>query len=212
VDLHTVIEGPSGGTGGETGALGREHLEEELCGLRLRISPAAFFQTNTEMAERLYAVVREYARLTGTERLFDLYCGIGTIGLVLAAAAGEVWGVETVPEAVADAEENARRNGIANARFVPGDARGAIRPLLERAGPPDVVVVDPPRAGLSKKLVRRVIECGAPRIVYVSCNPTTLAPNAAQLAEAGYRLLRVRPVDMFPHTPHIECVALLERE
>jgi 23S rRNA (uracil1939-C5)-methyltransferase len=212
VDLHTVIEGPSGGTGGETGALGREHLEEELCGLRLRISPAAFFQTNTEMAERLYAVVREYARLTGTERLFDLYCGIGTIGLVLAAAAGEVWGVESVPEAVADAEENARRNGIANVRFVPGDARGAIRPLLEQAGPPDVVVVDPPRAGLSKKVVRRVIECGAPRIVYVSCNPTTLAPNAAQLGEAGYRLLRVRPVDMFPHTPHIECVALLERE
>jgi 23S rRNA (uracil1939-C5)-methyltransferase len=212
VDLHTVIEGPSGGTEGQTGALGREHLEEELCGLRLRVSPAAFFQTNTEMAERLYAVVREYARLTGTERLFDLYCGIGTIGLVLAAAAGEVWGVETVPEAVADAEENARRNGIANARFVGGDARGAIRTLLERAGPPDVVVVDPPRAGLSKKVVRRVIECGAPRIVYVSCNPTTLAPNAAQLAEAGYRLLRVRPVDMFPHTPHIECVALLERE
>jgi 23S rRNA (uracil1939-C5)-methyltransferase len=210
VDLHTVIEGPSGGTEGQTGALGREHLTEEVCGLRLRISPAAFFQTNTEMAERLYAVVREYAGLSGTERLFDLYCGIGTIGLVLAGGADEVWGVESVPEAVADAEENARRNGIANARFVAGDARGEIRPLLERAGRPDVVVVDPPRAGLPKKVVRRVIECGAPRIVYVSCNPTTLAPNAAQLAEAGYRLRRVRPVDMFPHTPHIECVALLE--
>jgi 23S rRNA (uracil1939-C5)-methyltransferase len=96
-------------------------------------------------------------------------------------------------------------------RFVAADARLGIRPLLEQAGRPDVVVVDPPRAGLSKKVVRRVIECEAPRIVYVSCNPTTLAPNAAQLGEAGYRLSRVRPVDMFPQTPHSECVALLER-
>jgi 23S rRNA (uracil1939-C5)-methyltransferase len=211
VDLHTVIEGPSGDTGGETGALGRERVSEQLCGLRLDISPRAFFQTNTEMAERLYAVTAEYAALSGRERVFDLYCGIGTIGLVLAARAGEVWGIEAVPEAVADAEENARRNEIANARFVAGDARTAIRPLVEREGRPDVVVVDPPRSGLSKKVVRRVIECDASRIVYVSCNPTTLAPNAAQLAEAGYRLRRVRAVDMFPQTPHIECVALLER-
>jgi 23S rRNA (uracil1939-C5)-methyltransferase len=212
VDLHTVIEGPSGGTEGETGALGREHLEEEVCGLTLRISPPAFFQTNTEMAERLYAIASEYAGLTGRERLFDLYCGIGTIGLVLARGAGEVWGVETVRAAVVDAEQNALRNGITNARFVTGDVRVSSRPLLERAGRPDVVVVDPPRAGLSKKVVRRVIECEAPRIVYISCNPTTLAPNAAQLAEAGYRLRRVRPVDMFPQTPHIECVALLEKQ
>jgi 23S rRNA (uracil1939-C5)-methyltransferase len=211
VDLHTTIEGPSGGTDGPTGALGREYLEEELCGLRLRISPGAFFQTNTEMAERLYAVATEYAGLSGRERLFDLYCGIGTIGLVMAGRAGEVWGIETVEEAVRNAEENAARNAIGNARFATGDARLEIRPLLERAGRPDVVVVDPPRAGLSKKVARRVIECGATRIVYVSCNPTTLAPNAAQLAEAGYRLRRVRPVDMFPQTPHIECVALLEK-
>jgi 23S rRNA (uracil1939-C5)-methyltransferase len=212
VDLHTVVEGPSGGTDGPTGVLGREHLEEELCGLRLRISPGAFFQTNTEMAERLYGVATEYAGLRGRERVFDLYCGIGTIGLVMAAEAGEVWGIETVEEAVRDAEENAARNGVGNANFMRGDARVAISPLLERAGRPDVVVVDPPRAGLSKKIVRRVIECAARRIVYVSCNPTTLAPNAAQLAEAGYRLRRVRPVDMFPQTPHIECVAVLERE
>jgi 23S rRNA (uracil1939-C5)-methyltransferase len=116
-----------------------------------------------------------------------------------------------VPEAIADAEENARLNRIENAQFRAGDARKEIRPLWEEAGKPDVVVVDPPRAGLSKKVVRRVIECDAPRIVYVSCNPTTLAPNAAQLAEAGYRVRRVRPVDMFPQTPHIECVALLEK-
>jgi 23S rRNA (uracil1939-C5)-methyltransferase len=148
--------------------------------------------------------------VTGRERVFDLFCGIGTLGLTLASHAGEIWGVEIVPEAITDAEENARLNGIPNARFRVGDARKAIRPLLEEAGRPDLVVVDPPRAGLSKKVVRRVIECDAPRIVYVSCNPTTLAPNASQLAEAGYRLRRVRPVDMFPQTPHIECVALLE--
>jgi 23S rRNA (uracil1939-C5)-methyltransferase len=211
VDLHTVIEGDSGGTEGPTGVLGAEHLEEELGGLRFRISGPAFFQTNTEMAERLYRIATEYADLEGTERVFDLYSGIGTIALVLARAAGEVWGLETVGDAVVDAEENARLNGIENAHFLAADVRLGVRPLLERAGKPDLVVVDPPRAGLSQKIVRRVIECEASRIVYVSCNPTTLAPNAAQLTEAGYRLRRVKPVDMFPHTPHIECVALLER-
>jgi 23S rRNA (uracil1939-C5)-methyltransferase len=211
VDLHTVIEGDSGGTDGPTGVLGEERLREELCGLRLEMSHGAFFQTNTEMAERLYAVAAELAELSGAERVFDLYCGIGTIGLTMAGRAGEVWGLEIVPEAIADAERNAERNGIANARFLAGNARTGVRPLLEEAGRPDVVVLDPPRAGLSQKIVRRVIECEAQRIVYVSCNPTTLAPNAAQLVEAGYRLRRVRPVDMFPQTPHIECVALLEK-
>jgi 23S rRNA (uracil1939-C5)-methyltransferase len=212
VDLHTVIEGPSGGTDGPTGVLDRERLGEELCGLRLQISHAAFFQTNTEMAERLYGVAREYAGLSGRERVFDLYCGIGTLGLAMARAAGEVWGLEIVPEAVRDAALNAEENGIDNARFMAANARTGIRPLLEQAGRPDVVLIDPPRAGLSQKIVRRLIECEAPRIVYVSCNPTTLAPNAAQLQEAGYRLRRVKAVDMFPQTPHIECAALLERE
>ena len=211
VDLHTVIEGPGSGTDGPTGALGSEYLEEALCGLRFRISQRAFFQTNTEMAERLYGVATEFAALDGTERLFDLFCGIGTLALSMAKSAGEVWGVEIVPDAIVDAEENARANDIGNARFRAGDARTSIRPLLEEAGRPDVVVVDPPRAGLSAKIVRRLIECEAKRIVYVSCNPTTLAPNAAQLEEAGYTLRRVKPVDMFPQTPHIECVALLER-
>jgi len=213
VDLHTVVEGPSGNTAaGETGVLGAERLREELCGLRLEISHLAFFQTNTEMAERLYGIAAELAGLKGSERVFDLYCGIGTLGLALARDAGEVWGVEIVEEAVADAEHNAELNGVSNAHFVAGDARTTIRSLVERTGAPDLVVVDPPRAGLSPKIVRRVIECGAPRIVYVSCNPTTLAPNAAQLSEAGYRLRRVKPVDMFPQTPHIECVALLEKD
>jgi 23S rRNA (uracil1939-C5)-methyltransferase len=211
VDLHTIVESPGSTTDGPTGALGAEYLEEELCGLRFRISHRAFFQTNTEMAERLYGLATEFAGLTGSERVFDLFCGIGTLGLSMAKEAAEIWGIEIVPEAILDAEENARRNGIGNANFRAGDARKEIRSLLEEAGKPDVVVVDPPRAGLSKKIVRRLIECEAPRIVYVSCNPTTLAPNAAQLAEAGYRLRRVRPVDMFPQTPHIECVALLEK-
>jgi 23S rRNA (uracil1939-C5)-methyltransferase len=211
VDLHTIAEGTSDAVDGPTGALGAEYLEEELCGLRFRISHRAFFQTNTEMAERLYGIAAEMADLGGGERVFDLFCGIGTLGLSLAGRAGEVWGIEIVREAIVDAKENARLNSIENARFRSGDARKEIRPLLAEAGKPDLVVVDPPRAGLSKKVVRRVIECGAPRIVYVSCNPTTLAPNAAQLAEAGYRLRRVRPVDMFPQTPHIECVAVLER-
>jgi 23S rRNA (uracil1939-C5)-methyltransferase len=211
VDLHTVVEGPGGGTDGPTGALGPEYLHERLCDLDFRISHRAFFQTNTEMAEHLYSAAAEMAALKGTERLFDLYCGIGTLALTMSRGAGEVWGIEVVEEAIFDAAENARLNGIGNARFRAGDARTAIRPLLDEAGRPDVVVVDPPRAGLSAKIVRRLIECEADRIVYVSCNPTTLAPNAAQLAEAGYRLRRVKPVDMFPHTPHIECVALLER-
>jgi 23S rRNA (uracil1939-C5)-methyltransferase len=212
VDLHTTIEGDSGGTDGPTGVLGEERLHERLCELDLEISHGAFFQTNTEMAERLYGVVAELAELSGGERIFDLYCGIGTIGLSLAARAGEVWGLEIVPEAIADAERNARRNGIENASFLAANARTGVRPLLERAGKPDVLFVDPPRAGLSQKIVRRLLECEARRIVYVSCNPTTLAPNAAQLGEAGYRLRRVRPVDMFPQTPHIECVSVFDRE
>ncbi|HVY78269.1 MAG TPA: 23S rRNA (uracil(1939)-C(5))-methyltransferase RlmD [Solirubrobacterales bacterium] len=211
VDLHTVIEGDSGGTDGPTGALGEERLREELFDLRLEMSHGAFFQTNTEMAERLYAIAAEYAGLSGSERLFDLYCGIGTIGLTMAKRAGEVWGLEIVPEAIADAERNAERNKIENAHFMAASARTGVRPLIERAGKPDVVIVDPPRAGLSQKIVRRVLECEAKKIVYVSCNPTTLAPNAAQMVEAGYTLRRVKPVDMFPQTPHIECVALLER-
>ena len=211
VDLHTVIEGPGSGTDGPTGVLAEEHLEESIRGLRFRVAHPAFLQTNTEMAETLYGLAIDAAGLSGNERVFDLFCGIGTISLCLAPHAGEVWGMELVAEAVADAEFNARRNDISNARFLASDARLGVRPLLEEAGKPDVVVVDPPRAGLSKKVVRRVIECEAKRIVYVSCNPTTLAPNAAQLVEAGYVLKRVTPVDMFPQTPHVECVALLER-
>jgi 23S rRNA (uracil1939-C5)-methyltransferase len=186
-------------------------LPEHDEGLDLRISAEAFFQTNTEMAELLYGIAAEYAALAGWERVYDLYCGIGTIALTLAPRAGEVWGIELVEPAVADAIAAARRNEITNARFFAGDARLALPELVARAGKPDVVVVDPPRAGLSQKVVRRIIDAAPKRVVYVSCNPTTLAPNAAQMAQAGWRLTKVRPVDMFPQTPHVECVALLER-
>jgi 23S rRNA (uracil1939-C5)-methyltransferase len=197
--------------GSTTVVAGTELIEEELSGLRFRISPEAFFQTNTDMAERLYGLAAAYAGLAGTERVFDLYCGIGTLALALAIHAGEVFGVDIVEDAIADAIANAKLNEIDNAHFFAGDVRDAIRPLAEKAPRPDVVVVDPPRAGLSKKVVRRLVELHARRIVYVSCNPTTLAPDARQLVDAGYRLVKVRGVDMFPHTPHLECVALLER-
>jgi 23S rRNA (uracil1939-C5)-methyltransferase len=198
--------------GGQSELLaGSDRLEEEIGGLGVRISGEAFFQTNTEMAERLYATATEYAELTGFERVYDLYCGIGTLGLLMAPRVAELWGLEIMEEAVADAIDNARANEIDNASFFAGDVRLALRDLVERAGRPDVLVVDPPRSGLSQKVVRRIIEAAPRRIVYVSCNPTTLAPNAAQLVEAGYTLTKVRPVDMFPQTPHVECVAQLER-
>jgi len=198
--------------GGETELVwGEAELPERLGELDLRISAEAFFQTNTEMAELLYGVVAEYAALEGWERVYDLYSGIGTIALTLAPRAGELWGIELSEAAVADAIEAARRNAITNAHFFAGDTRLALPELLERAGRPDVLVVDPPRAGLSKKVVRRIIETSPRRIVYVSCNPTTLAPNAAELVEAGWTLRRVRPVDMFPQTHHVECVAQFER-
>src|SRR5918994_2261160 len=150
--------------------------------------------------------------LWGEETVWDLYCGIGSIGLTMARNALTVWGIDISEESVACALENADLNGIANAAFYAGDVGQAIEQLTERSGAPDVVVVDPPRAGLSSKAVRRLGRIEAPRIVYVSCNPTTLAGNVKQLAaDWGYELRRGRPVDIFPHTPHVETVALLER-
>ncbi len=198
--------------GGHTELLaGSDRFEEELGGMRFEISAEAFFQTNTEMAERLYELAIDYAQPAGFERVYDLYCGIGTIGLLISPRVAEVWGLELVPEAISDAIANARANEIDNAHFFAGDVRLAMRELVERAGRPDVLIVDPPRSGLSQKIVRRIIEAAPKRLVYVSCNPTTLAPNAAQLVAAGYTLARVTPVDMFPQTPHIECVAELVR-
>jgi 23S rRNA (uracil1939-C5)-methyltransferase len=189
---------------------GKPYIEEEILGLRFRISPDAFFQTNSVQTEELYKTAIEFAELTGKELVYDLYCGSGTIGISMAEHARHVWGIEIVADAVEDAAVNANLNGITDADFLAGDMRLALPQLIEHAGTPDVAVVDPPRAGLSAKVVRRVMEAAPKRIVYVSCNPTTLAPNMKQMVESGYELRRVRPVDMFPHTPHIETVAVLD--
>ncbi len=168
--------------GGETELLsGSERFVEVLGSMRMRISPEAFFQTNTEMAEQLYELAVSYAQPSGFARVYDLFCGIGTIALTIAPRVAEVWGLEIVPEAIADAITNARANEVDNVRFFAGDVRLALGELVEKAGRPDTLIVDPPRAGLSQKVVRRIIEASPKRIVYVSCNPTTLAPNAAQL-------------------------------
>jgi 23S rRNA (uracil1939-C5)-methyltransferase len=211
--VHAVTDGVAEVTQGLSSSLvfGRDYYKEKLLGLRLRVSAGAFLQTNTEMCERLYALAIEEAGLGGDEVVWDLYSGIGSIALALAGGAGRVVGIELVPEAVERARENAIRNGVENVEFVVGDVAKAIRPLREEGIPdPDVVVVDPPRAGLTPKAVRRILELGPQRVVYVSCNPTTLAGNAELLVEGGYRLERVRPVDMFPHTHHVECVARFE--
>ena len=192
---------------------GEDAIEEEILGLRFRVRPNAFLQTNTAMAEVLYALALEYAGLTGEETVFDLYCGTGTIALSMAREALTVWGVEVSEESVACAIENAELNGITNTAFFAGEVADSIEELHERAGKPDVVVVDPPRAGLSAKALRRIARLEPARIVYVSCNPTTLAGNAKELVgEHVYRLERARPVDMFPHTPHVETVALFIKD
>ena len=170
---------------------GADAIEEELCGLRFRVRPNAFLQTNTAMPERLYELAPEFPGLTGDESVYDLYCGIGTIGLTLARDALTVWGIEVSEESVACALENADLNGISNAAFYAGEVGEAIDDLGERAGAPDVAIVDPPRAGLSGKALRRLARLEPKRIVYVSCNPTTLAGNVKELeAEWGYQLVR----------------------
>ena len=192
---------------------GDDAIEEELLGRRFRVRPNAFLQTNTEMAEQLYALAIEYAGLTGAETVYDLYCGTGTIGLSLAEHALSVWGVDISEESIACALENLDLNQIGNAAFFAGNVGQVLEELAERAGPADVVVVDPPRAGLAGKALRRTGELGAPKLVYISCNPTTLASDVKVLREQyGYELVRTKPVDMFPHTPHVETVSLLTRE
>jgi 23S rRNA (uracil1939-C5)-methyltransferase len=211
--LHGVADGEGESSAGlDTRVVfGRDWYEERLLDLRLRVSSGSFLQTNTEMCERLYELAIEEAGLAGDEVVWDLYSGVGSIALAMARHAGEVYGIEVVEEAVLRATENAELNGVENVAFIAGDVAKAVRPLLDGGVPsPDVVVLDPPRAGLTPKSVRRVLELQPRRIVYVSCNPATLAGNAELLTEGGYRLARVRSVDMFPHTAHVECVARFE--
>ena len=189
---------------------GKGYVVEQLGELKFKIGPKSFFQTNSGQAKNLYDTVVEFAGLTGTERVFDLYTGTGSIALYVASACKEVIGIEEIPEAIADAEENRQLNGIDNAVFYAGDVRHVLSPeFVEKHGRPDVVITDPPRAGMHEKAVRFLLDLAAPRMVYVSCNPATQARDL-QLLDEKYRVLKVRPVDMFPHTHHIENVALLE--
>jgi 23S rRNA (uracil1939-C5)-methyltransferase len=191
---------------------GEEAIEEAVLGLRFRVRPNAFMQTNTAMCEVLYRLAGDYAGLSGEETVYDLYCGTGTIGISIACDALTVWGIDSSEESIACAVENAELNGLANAAFFAGEVGADLEELQERAGKPDVVIVDPPRAGLAGKSLGRVGSLRAPTLVYVSCNPTTLAGNAKELTgEHGYTLERIRVVDMFPHTPHVETVARFSR-
>lgn len=189
---------------------GKGFVEENLGGLRFKIGPKSFFQTNSVQAKNLYDIVVQFAGLTGSENVYDLYTGTGSIALYVARYCRQVVGIEEIPEAIADAEENRTLNGIENAIFYAGDVKNVLSPeFIEQHGRPDLVITDPPRAGMHEKAVRFLLELAAPRIVYVSCNPATQARDLQLLAEK-YEVRKAQPVDMFPHTHHIENVALLE--
>jgi 23S rRNA (uracil1939-C5)-methyltransferase len=190
---------------------GRDHIRESLGGLTFQVSAGSFFQTNTAQAERLFGLVLDAAALTGEETVLDLYAGTGAISLLLARRCRRVFGIEVAPAAVADAVRNAEINGITNCTFLAGEVRFALPELISRGVSADVVVCDPPRAGFHPKALAALATLAPGRIVYVSCNPATLARDVGDLARSGYRVEWVQPVDMFPHTPHIEVVAHLTR-
>ncbi|WP_081824338.1 23S rRNA (uracil(1939)-C(5))-methyltransferase RlmD [Paenibacillus sp. UNC451MF] len=198
--------------GEETHVLwGEERLDEELGGLRFSLSPRAFFQLNPEQTVRLYDAAKEAAALTGEELVVDAYCGTGTIGLWLAPQAKEVRGIELIPEAVDDARRNAQLSGADNAKFFVGRAETLLPEWVKRGICPDVVVVDPPRTGCERELLHAIAAAKPARLVYVSCNPSTLAKDCQALLQSGYRLEWIQPVDMFPQTAHVECTVLLVR-
>ena len=191
---------------------GRDWLEEELCGISFRLSVPSFFQINRLQTQRLYALALEFAGLTGRETVLDLYCGIGTISLSLAQKAGKVIGAEIVPQAIEDARANAARGGFSNAEFFCGDAGAVAEKLAEEGIRPQVICVDPPRKGLGPEVPAILAGMGPERIVYVSCDPATLARDVRRFGELGYRAVRAQGVDLFPRCAHVETVVLLERE
>ena len=190
---------------------GDGNIEDILCSLRFRLSPTAFYQINSAQCEKLYAKVIEFAALTGAETVLDAYCGVGTIGLCAAAQAKQVIGVELNREAVRDAIANAKLNGVKNAWFTAGDAGEYMEGMLRAGQRPDVVLMDPPRAGSDRRFLDALIRCAPPRVVYVSCGPDTLRRDLEILTRGGYRVEAVQPVDMFPFTEHIETVCLLSK-
>ena len=191
---------------------GSDFITDELCGLKFNLSALSFYQVNHDGAEMLYGKAKEYASLTGGETLVDLYCGTGTIGLTMAKNVKKLIGVEIVPQAVENAKENAKLNGIDNAEFICSDASQAAQTLFERGEKPDVVILDPPRKGCDEALINTVAKMKPDRVVYVSCDSATLARDCRRFADLGYETLRATPVDMFPHTAHVETVVLLVRK
>ncbi len=191
---------------------GPGYIEDTLCGLNFRLSPRSFYQVNHHQAQRLYEAAIEQAQITKADLVLDLYCGVGTITLAMAKAAGKVIGVEVIPQAVADARDNARRNGIENAEFFCGDAGQAALELEKQGIRPDVVVVDPPRKGLNADTIEALARFQPRRIVYVSCDPATLARDVALLKDRGYALQRAQAVDLFPRCAHVESIVCLIRE
>jgi 23S rRNA (uracil1939-C5)-methyltransferase len=189
---------------------GDPYIEEKMDGLTFRIGPKSFFQTNSGQTLTLYRLAKEFAGLTGNETVYDLYTGTGTIALFVAGQAKKVVGVEYVKEAIVDANINAGLNNVSNTVFYAGDMKDLLTPeLFSREGNPDVIITDPPRAGMHYDVVEQLLKSNCPRIVYVSCNPATQARDVQMLSEK-YDLVKVQPVDMFPHTAHVESVALLE--
>jgi 23S rRNA (uracil1939-C5)-methyltransferase len=189
---------------------GKGYVIEKLEDFRFKIGPKSFFQTNTRQGERLYQVTRAFAELTGSETVYDLYCGTGSIGIFVSRQAARIVGVEVIEEAVADANENAVLNDIGHASFFAGDVTTLCQDsFFEQQGRPDVIITDPPRAGMSERLVDKILEIAAPTVVYVSCNPATQARDL-QWLDAKYTVTRVQPVDMFPHTHHIENIVQLK--
>ena len=190
---------------------GTDHIYETMEGLRFKVGPKSFYQTNTEQAYHLYCVARDFAGLSGGELVYDLYTGTGTIANFVARRARQVIGIEYVPEAIEDARENSRINGVENTLFYAGDMKDILtEEFVRRHGRPDVIITDPPRAGMHPDVVEVILGAAPERIVYVSCNPATQARDLS-LLDAAYRVERVQPVDMFPHTPHVENVVLLQR-
>jgi 23S rRNA (uracil1939-C5)-methyltransferase len=194
--------------GNETVVLwGSEYIYDYIGNIKFAISAKSFYQVNPEQTKVLYEKALEYANLTGDETVIDAYCGIGTITLFLAKKAKKVYGVEVVPEAIEDAKRNAELNGITNAEFAVGEAETVIPKWKEQGIVPEVIVVDPPRKGCEETLLNTIIEMKPKRVVYVSCNPATLARDLRTLEDGGFKTLEVQPVDMFPHTTHVECVS-----
>ena len=191
---------------------GNDHIFEEMEGLRFKVGPKSFYQTNSEQAYNLYKVAREFAGLTGNELVYDLYTGTGTIANFVARQARKVVGIEYVPEAIEDAKVNSALNGIDNTLFYAGDMKDILtNDFIAEHGRPDVIITDPPRAGMHNDVIDVILAAEPKRIVYVSCNPATFARDAKVLAGLGYTLKKVQPVDMFPQTMHVETVALIEK-